>query len=181
MRIVITEEQHKVLVETRLRGYRRFLKDNIFSFLPDYVLHDLFRETGDMGFRDIIGKSKQEIIDYFKTGWGREIWDRWSVFKDSKPEKIVVGIDDLDDDLLEFLKSKFSGNNENFPDTPKKLEKYSEIMPSLGYGENEPILVVYDTNEKIVDIPGGTHRLWTAWKQNNFEPVLMKSYVGYKQ
>ena len=103
MRIIITEEQHKVLVETRLKGYRRFLKDNIFSFLPDYILHDLFRETGDMGFRDIKGKSKQEIIDYFKTGWGRQIWDRWSVFKDSKPEKIVIGIDDIDDDLLKKI------------------------------------------------------------------------------
>jgi len=66
MKYIITETQHRMLVETRLKGYRRFLKDNIFGFLPDYVLNDLFRETGDMGFRDMIGKSKQEIIDYFK-------------------------------------------------------------------------------------------------------------------
>ena len=181
MKYIITETHHRMLVETRLKGYRRFLKDNIFGFLPDYVLNDLFRETGDMGFRDMIGKSKQEIIDYFKTGWGKDIWDRWSVFKNSKPEKIEIGVNDLDDELLDFLKSKFSGKNKNFPDTPGKLEKYSKVMPHLGYGENEPILVVYDFDDKIVDIPGGTHRLWTAWQQNNFEPVLMNAYVGYKQ
>lgn len=181
MKVIITEEQRKMLIETRLKGYRRFLKDNIFSFLPDYILKDLFRETGDMGFKDLVGKSKQEIIDYFKTGWGNEIWERWKVFKDSKPEKIVIGIEDLDEKLLNFLKSKFSGDNENFPNTLGKVEKYSQEMPHLGYGENEPILVVYDIEDKIVDIPGGTHRLWTAWKLNNFEPVLMNAYVGHKE
>jgi DNA-binding LacI/PurR family transcriptional regulator len=54
MKVMITEQQHKMLVETRLKGYRRFLKDNIFSFLPDYILKDLFRETGDMGFKDLL-------------------------------------------------------------------------------------------------------------------------------
>ena len=54
-----------VINEDRFKGYKRFLKNNVFTNFPDYVINDMFRETGDLDYKDIQGMSKDEIINYF--------------------------------------------------------------------------------------------------------------------
>ena len=57
-----------VINEDRFKGYKRFLKNNVFTNFPDYVINDMFRETGDLDYKDIQGMSKDEIINYFHNG-----------------------------------------------------------------------------------------------------------------
>lgn len=174
------KEMMGLLNEDRYKGYKRFLRDYLFGFMPDYVFNDIFRETGDFRFSEVMNMSKQEMIDYFTKGPGRDIYDRWGGFKSKKPEVVEISWDDLTDEIKSFLKDKMSGEDERFPDSREKIERMKEKNPGLGFGENEPILIRYNEDGKIFDIPGGNHRLYSAFELNQFEPVLMKAYISQK-
>jgi hypothetical protein len=167
-----------VLNEDRYKGYKRFLRDEIFPNTPEYVLNDMFRETEDLNFRDIVGMSKDEIIDYFNNGPGKSFYERWGGFDNKKPKVIEIRWDDLTHDVQKFLKNKMSGENKNFPDSREKLIKKMENQPNLGDGNNEPILVKYNKDGKIYDIPGGNHRIYAAFELNDFNPIKMKAYIS---
>ena len=62
-----------VITEDRFKGYKRFLKDNVFTNFPDYIINDMFRESGDLDYRDVQGMTKDQIIDYFFNGDGKII------------------------------------------------------------------------------------------------------------
>jgi len=53
-----------------------------------------------------------------------------------------------------------------------------EREPNLGKGDNEPIMLIYNEEGKIKDIPGGNHRIYAAFELNNFNPILMNAYVS---
>jgi hypothetical protein len=167
-----------VITEDRFKGYKRFLKNNIFKNFPDYVFNDMFRETGDLGYKDIKGMSKDEIIDYFTNDKGKKYFDRWKDFQNKKTQIIKINWDDITPNLQDFLKNKMSGENPNFPDTKNKILELMKNHPNLGKGDNEPIIIKYNSENKIEEILGGQHRLYAAFKLNNFKPILMKAYIS---
>lgn len=65
-----------VINEDRYKGYKRFLKDNVFTNFPDYVINDMFRESGDLDYRNVKGMTKDEIINYFFNGDGNKYFER---------------------------------------------------------------------------------------------------------
>jgi hypothetical protein len=171
-------EMMGLLNEDRFKGYKRFLKDNVFTDFPDYIINDMFRETGDLDYRDVQGMTKDQIIDYFFNGNGKRFFERWGDYKGKKPKVIEMKWEDLSEPLQKFLKNKMSGENLNFPDSREKLMKTMEREPNLGKGDNEPIIITYNQDGKIVDIPGGNHRTYAAFELNNFNPILMKAYTN---
>lgn len=173
MKFLITEKQYGLITEARYKAYRKFIKDNLFNFLPDYVFNEAYKITDGFDYETVKNMDEEQTIEYFARGNGRRIYDRFSGYKNKKPTKIQISFDDLSEDLQDMVKS------EEGPET-SKIEKMKERNPSMGFGENEPILVKYDLDEKIVDIPSGVHRLFTAFELNNYEPVLMKAYVSYE-
>jgi hypothetical protein len=167
-----------VINEDRFKGYKRFLKNNVFTNFPDYVINDMFRETGDLDYKDIQGMSKDEIINYFHNGDGKRFFERYGDFeKKDKPRVIEIKWDDLVEPLQRFLKNKMSGENPNFPDSRERLLKTMENSPNLGKGINEPIIVKYNSEGKIEDIVGGNHRTYAAFELNNFNPIKMRAYI----
>ena len=167
-----------VINEDRFKGYKRFLKNNVFTNFPDYVINDMFRETGDLDYKDIQGMSKNEIINYFYNGDGKRFFERYGDFeKKDKPRVIEIKWDDLVEPLQRFLKNKMSGENPNFPDSRERLLKTMENSPNLGKGINEPIILKYNSEGKIEDIVGGNHRTYAAFELNNFNPIKMKAYI----
>jgi len=167
-----------VITEDRYKGYRRFLKDNIFINFPNYIIDDMFRETGDLDYRDIRGMSKDEIIDYFNNGPGKRFFERYGNFeKTNKPKVIEIKWDDLIEPIQKFLKNKMSGENPDLIDSREKIIQTMVREPNLGNGDNEPIIVKYNSEGKIEDILGGNHRTYTAFELNNFNPIKMKAYV----
>jgi hypothetical protein len=167
-----------VINEDRFKGYKRFLKNNVFTNFPDYVINDMFRETGDLDYKDIQGMSKDEIINYFHNGNGERFFERYGDFeKKDKPRVIEIKWDNLVEPLQRFLKNKMSGENPNFPDSRERLLKTMENSPNLGKGINEPIIVKYNSEGKIEDIVGGNHRTYAAFELNNFNPIKMKAYI----
>ena len=167
-----------VINEDRFKGYKRFLKNNVFTNFPDYVINDMFRETGDLDYKDIQGMSKDEIINYFHNGDGKRFFERYGDFeKKDKPRVIEIKWDDLVEPLQRFLKNKMSGENPNFPDSRERLLKTMENSPNLGKGINEPIILKYNSEGKIEDIVGGNHRTYAAFELNNFNPIKMKAYI----
>jgi hypothetical protein len=166
-----------ILTEDRYKGYKRFLKKYVFTNTPDYILNDIFRETGDLGFEDMKGKSKNEIINYFNHGEGKKYVDRWANYN-KKPQTITIDWSDLVEPLQNFLKNKMSGKNPNFPHSREKIINFIQNEPNLGKGDNEPIIVKYNSNGKIEEILGGHHRTYAAFELNNFKPITMKAYVN---
>jgi hypothetical protein len=167
-----------VINEDRFKGYKRFLKNNVFTNFPDYVINDMFRETGDLDYKDIQGMSKDEIINYFHNGDGKRFFERYGDFeKKDKPRVIEIKWDDLVEPLQRFLKNKMSGENPNFPDSRERLLKTMENSPNLGKGINEPIILKYNSEGKIEDIVGGNHRTYAAFELNNFNPIKMRAYI----
>jgi hypothetical protein len=171
-------EMMGLLTENRFKGYKRFLKDNVFINFPDYVINDMFRESGDLDYKDIQGMTKDEIIDYFFNGEGKKYFERWGNYQGKKPKVVEIKWDDLAEPLQNFLKNKMSGDNFNFSDSREKLIKTMGREPNLGKGENEPIIITYNQEGKIIDIPGGNHRTYAAFELNNFNPILMKAYTN---
>jgi len=167
-----------VINEDRFKGYKRFLKNNVFTNFPDYVINDMFRETGDLDYKDIQGMSKDEIINYFHNGNGERFFERYGDFeKKDKPRVIEIKWDDLVEPLQRFLKNKMSGEVSNFPNSRERLLKTMENSPNLGKGINEPIILKYNSEGKIEDIVGGNHRTYAAFELNNFNPIKMKAYI----
>lgn len=162
-----------LITEDRYKGFRRFLKDNLFGFMPDYVFNDIFRETGDFHFNQVKGMSKKEMIDYFTKGPGRAIYDRWGGFKSKRPVIVEIRWEDLVPELQRFLKDKMTDSSKD------KIQDIKEREPGLGFGKNEPILIKYNDEDKIEDIVGGNHRLYAAFELNDFEPILMNAYVSH--
>jgi hypothetical protein len=161
-----------LITEDRYKGFRRFLKDNLFGFMPDYVFNEIFRETGDFHFEKVKGMSKKEMIDYFTKGPGRAIYDRWGGFKDRRTRIVELSWDDLTPELQRFLKEKMTGVSKS------KIEDIKEREPGLGFGKNEPILIKYNDEDKIEEIIGGNHRVYAAFELNNFDPILMNAYIS---
>jgi hypothetical protein len=167
-----------VINEDRFKGYKRFLKDNVFTNFPDYVINDMFRETGDLDYRTVQGMSKDEIINYFNNKIGKRFFERYGNFeKGNKPKVIEIKWDDLVEPLQKFLKNKMSGENPNLQDSREKIKQKMDSEPNLGTGDNEPIIVKYNSEGKIEDILGGNHRTYAAFELNNFNPIKMKAYV----
>jgi len=164
--------------EDRFKGYKRFLKDNVFTNFPNYVINDMFRETGDLDYRTVQGMSKDEIINYFNNGMGKRFFERYGNFeKENKPKVIEIKWEDLTEPLQKFLKNKMSGETPNLKHSREKLLQTIEREPNLGNGDNEPIIVKYNNEGKIEDILGGNHRTYAAFELNNFGPIKMKAYV----
>ena len=67
----LKESIRRVLREDRYKGYKRFLKDNVFTDLPEYIINDMFRESGDLDYSQVQGMTKDQIIDYFFNGDGK--------------------------------------------------------------------------------------------------------------
>jgi hypothetical protein len=167
-----------IVTEDRYKGYRRFLKDNVFTNFPNYIINDMFRETGDLDYRDVQGMSKDEIIDYFNNGHGKRFFERYGNFETrNKPKVIEIKWDDLIEPMQKFLKNKMSGENPNFPNSREKVIQTMDREPNLGNGDNEPIMVKYNSEGKIEDIVGGHHRTYAAFELNSFNPIKMKTYV----
>jgi len=168
-----------VINEDRFKGYKRFLKDNVFNDFPEYIINDMFRETGDLDYKDVKGMSKDEIIDYFFNGRGKRFFDRYGNFnKKNKPKIIEIKWDDLIEPLQRFLKNKMSGENSDLNDSREKLLQTMKREPNLGNGKNEPIILKYNKEGKIEEIIGGNHRTYAAFELNNFNPIKMKAYVN---
>lgn len=169
-----------VLTEDRYKGYKKFLKDNVFTDFPDYIINDMFRESGDLDYEQIKGMNKNQIIDYFLHKEGKRFFDRWGGFKGQKKSKIIkIKWEDLIEPLQKFLISKMSGKNSNFPNSRKKIISIMKQEPNLGDGNNEPIIIKVNNNGMVEDIPGGNHRLYAAFELNNFKPIKMNSYVSF--
>ena len=167
-----------VISEDRYKAYKRFLKDNIFTEFPDYVISDMFRETGDLDYRDVQGMTKDEIIDYFNNGPGKRFFERYGNFeKGNKAKVIEIKWDDLIEPLQKFLKNKMSGENPNLSNSREKIIQTMDRQPNLGNGDNEPIIVKYDSEGMIEDVLGGNHRLYAAFELNDFQPIKMKAYI----
>jgi hypothetical protein len=173
----LRESIKKILKEDRFKGYKRFLKDNVFMDFPDYIINDMFRESGDLDYSQVQGMTKKQIIDYFLNGEGHKFFDRWGGYKGQKPKVVEIKWNDLTEPLQKFLKNKMSGENPNFPDSREKIVQMMNREPNLGKGDNEPVLLKYNNEGKIEDIPGGNHRTYVAFELNNFNPILMKAYV----
>ena len=173
----LRESIKKILKEDRFKGYKRFLKDNVFTDFPDYIINDMFRESGDLDYSQVQGMTKNQIIDYFLNGEGHKFFDRWGGYRGQKPKVIEIKWSDLTEPLQKFLKNKMSGENPNFPDSREKIVQMMNREPNLGKGDNEPVLLKYNNEGKIEDIPGGNHRTYVAFELNNFNPILMKAYV----
>jgi hypothetical protein len=174
----VIKEVTEILIEDRFKGYKRFLKDNVFISFPDYIINDMFRESGDLDYKKIQGMEKNEIINYFFNGEGKKYFERWGDYQGKKPKVIKIKWDDLAKPLQNFLKNKMSGENPNLSDSREKLIKTMKREPNLGKGQNEPIIITYNQEGKIVDIPGGNHRTYAAFELNNFNPILMKAYTN---
>ena len=167
-----------LITEDRFKGYRRFLKDNVFTNFPNHVINDMFRETGDLDYRDVQGMSKDEIINYFKNGHGKRFFERYGNFETGKKPKVIeIKWEDLIEPIQKFLKNKMSGENPNLSNSREKIIRTMEREPNLGNGDNEPIIVKYNNEGKIEDILGGNHRIYAAFELNNFNPIKMKAYI----
>jgi len=176
------KEMMGIISEDRYKGYKRFLKDNIFTNFPDYIINDMFRESGDLDYKEVEGMSKYEIIDYFFNGKGKKYFERWGGYQEQKKPKVIeIKWEDLIDQLQKFLKNKMSGENNNFSDSREKIVNMMNREPNLGKGDNEPILLIYNGEGKIEEIPGGNHRIYAAFELNNFKPIMMKSYINKKK
>jgi hypothetical protein len=177
----LQENIRRILKEDRFKGYKRFLKDNIFTDFPDYIINDMFRESGDLDYSQVQGMTKDQMIDYFFNGEGKRYFDRWGGYEGKNAKVVKIEWNDLIEPLQKFLKNKMSGENPNFPDSKEKLIKIMEREPNLGKGDNEPILLKYNKEGKIEDISGGNHRTYAAFELNDFKPILMKAYVDDHQ
>jgi hypothetical protein len=91
---------------------------------------------------------------------------------------VEIKWEDLIEPIQKFLKNKMSGENPDMTDSREKLVKTMEREPNLGKGDNEPIMLIYNEEGKIKDIPGGNHRIYAAFELNNFNPILMNAYVS---
>ena len=176
--ILRIKEVMGVINEDRYKGYKRFLKDNVFINFPDYIINDMFRESGDLDYRKVKGMTKDEIINYFFNGDGNKYFERWGGYKGQKSKVVEIKWEDLIEPIQKFLKNKMSGENPDMTDSREKLVKTMEREPNLGKGDNEPIMLIYNEEGKIKDIPGGNHRIYAAFELNNFNPILMNAYVS---
>ena len=178
---IVRESIKRILREDRFKGYKRFLKDNIFTDFPEYVINDMFRESGDLDYSEVQGMTKDQIIDYFFNGEGKQYFDRWGGYEGKNAKVVKIEWNDLTEPLQKFLKTKMSGEHPYFPNSKEKVIKTMEREPNLGKGDNEPILLKYNKEGKIEDISGGNHRTYAAFKLNDFKPILMKAYVDNYQ
>ncbi len=121
------EETQTPINEDRYKGYKRFLKANVFIDFPDYIINDMFRETNDLDYSKIKGMKKDEIINHFFKGEGQHFFKRWGGFQGQKKPKVIeIKWEDLTKQLQDFLKNKMSGKNPNFAKVyfPYKMKAY---------------------------------------------------------
>ena len=107
----LQETIRRILREDRFKGQKRFLKDNIFTDFPEYVINDMFRESGDSDYSEVQGMTKDQIIDYFFNGEGKQYFDRWGGYEGKNAKVVKIEWNDLTEPLQKFLKTKMSGEH----------------------------------------------------------------------